>query len=94
MAKKKDFTEGDHSFKNWFRIMKENNYITIAVIALVAVIIELWNLGNIVAFIGESTTGGAIAATICALIPVGMLTIVSIKGLYQKWKNLKEGRSR
>ena len=51
MDREKDLTNGDHSFKNWFRIMKENNYITIGAIALIAVICELWNLGEIIQFI-------------------------------------------
>ena len=94
MNNKKDLTNGDHSFKNWFRIMLDNNYITIGVIALIAIILELWNLGEIIQFIKDSSSGAVIASLIGILIPWGMLTIVSIKGFYQKWNDLKNGRSR
>ena len=94
MTKKKDLTGGDHSFKNWFKIMKENNYITIAVIALSAIIYEFWNLEEIIQFISESaTTTGIIMVSILILIPWGMLTIVSIKGFYQTWNNLKNKKT-
>ncbi len=97
MNKKKDLTGGDHSFKNWFKIMWENNYITIASIALIAVIAELWNLREVIEFIGNTfsyTVFGGIMTLIGALIPIGMLSIVSFKGFYQKWNDLKNGRSR
>ena len=93
MSNKKDLTGGDHSFKNWFRIMKENNFITIGVVALIAIICELWNLGEIIQFIKDSDALGGIMTTTLTLIPWGMLTIVSIKGFYQKWDNLKKGKS-
>ena len=88
MNKKKDLTNGNHSFKNWFRIMKENGYVLRFIIMLIATVAfgffpEILDIGPdsawrwiMLAFLG------------------GITILISYKGFYQKWNDLKNGRSR
>lgn len=97
MAEKRDFLDGDHSFKKWFQIMFKNGYIFIFLVALSGMIAQiiLWN--EMIDMIRENfsySTFGGIAATFAMLIPSLMMFIVSYKGFYQFWNDLKKGNSR
>lgn len=67
-------------FKKWFKVMWENFYIQLFVIALVFLCIGFfgldgWNL-------------------LLLLIPFAILVIVAYKGFWQFWTDLKTGNSR
>ena len=88
MKKKKDLTNGDHSFKNWFRIMERNGYVTIFVIMLAATI-AFGFFPRILDIEPDSTWRWILLAFFG-----GITLLISYKGFYQKWKDLKNGRSR
>lgn len=96
MEQKHDFLEGDHSFKNWFKIMWKNGYIFIFLVGLSAITAQFikWNamIGMVNDNFNDSTFGG-IACVIAMLIPWAVTGVVSYKGFYQFWNNLKNGRS-
>jgi len=74
-----------------------NFYITIGVVAIIPFIYQLFNLQEVIGLVSDGfsiSPVGGIAALVLMLIPIGMLTIVSIKGFYQKWDDLKKGKSR
>jgi len=89
MKKKKDLTEGDHSFKNWLRIVgKENSYLLMFVIFLAATIVSVF-FPNTIGAMPDETWNLYIAGF------TGLITIlIGYKGLYQKWNDLKNGRVR
>jgi hypothetical protein len=90
---KRDFLKGDYSFKNWFRIAWKNKYIQICVLALAAMIYQVWNLGDMIALLEDNfaySAGGGIMATIGLLIPSAIFIITAYKGLYQHWNHLKD----
>lgn len=75
-----DFTNGDHSFKNWFKIMWSNGYIQIFAAALLAFFLILFNLSGTQLWV--------------LLLPILIMGVVGYKGFYQFWNDLKNGRSR
>lgn len=88
MNKKNDLTGGDHSFNNWFRIMWENGYISRFAIFFLATIISLFFPGFIGAMPDESWNLYVAGFT-------GLITIlIAYKGFFQKWNDLKNGRTR
>jgi hypothetical protein len=95
---KKDFLNGDHSFKNWFKIMWGNHYIQIFVVAFGILIYELTQIGKLGDIISENFANGGIAGgifTIIALcLPLTVSAVVAYKGFWQFWDDLKNGRSR
>ena len=50
----RDYLNGDHSFKRWFKIMWKNSYIQIFTVALVAVIVQLFKFGTMVDLIVDN----------------------------------------
>ena len=94
---KKDFLDGDHSFKNWFKIMWGNHYIHIFVVALAITIYELCVFSKVVDTVQENFMVGVaegIMTTMGVSIPPAITIIVAYKGFYQFWNDLKNGRSR
>ena len=79
----KDFLNGDFSFKNWFRIMWDNNYIQIFLTALIT---------NILFLIFPDVAGDGQVFVVVFLSIIKL--VVAYKGFYQKWNDLKNGRSR
>lgn len=89
MNKEKDFTDGDHSFNNWLRVVAiDNVYLELFVLFLAATIISLF-FPNIIGTVpGENVN-------LCIAGFTGLITLfISYKGLYQKWNDLKKGRTR
>ena len=88
----------EDSFKFWFALMWQNKYIQLAVVGLVATIIELFNLGNLIDTFYENLYldgfWGGLFSFIGMIIMPAMLTLVSYKGLWQYWDDMKKGRSR
>ena len=85
-----DLLKGDHSFKKWWDIMwNVTGYIKVFLSALIANILfiifqhdDFQKEGVMGAFYG--------IITFLALIKV----IIAYKGFYQKWNDLKNGKSR
>jgi hypothetical protein len=77
---KEDFTNGDHSFKNWFKIMWSNSYIQLFVVALVILFLIVFNLSEEELWV--------------ILLPISMMVVIVYKGFYQFWNDLKNGKSR
>lgn len=86
--KKKGFLNGDYSFKNWFRIMKENGYVLRFIVMLIATVTFAF-FPRILDI--EPDNGWR---WILVVFFGGITILISYKGFYQKWKNLKEGKSR
>ena len=97
MAKKRDSLNGDHSFKNWFKIMWKNFYIQIFVVALTGLILELVNFDWVIECVRDAASmdGGFFGfLTAFALsLPVWMILVTVWLGFIKFWKDLKNGRS-
>ncbi len=92
-----DFTNGDHSFKNWFKLMFSNGYIQICFCSLFAIIIGIFNFSwcwdTITSSFVISGFAG-VCAVIFFLIPPAIFIVTAYKGLYQYWQDEIHGRSR
>jgi hypothetical protein len=92
-----DYTNGDHSAKNWFKIMLSNGYIFLAGVAFTAIILEFIFIGDLIYTVKDNfydSIFGGIVTIIGFLIPWAILAIVIWKGFIQFWRDLKSGRSR
>jgi hypothetical protein len=97
MEKKRDYLDGDHSFKNWFRIMWKNSFIFLFLVGLGGMITQLVLWNDMIEMIRENfafETFGGIMTIIAMLIPPAMVGIIAYKGFWQFWNDLKNGRSR
>lgn len=97
MTNKKDFLNGDHSFRNWFRIMWKNGYIFLFLVAIGAITAEFIFLKELIYTIKDNfydSTFGGIATIFGFLIPWMIAVIISYKVFWQFWNDLKNGRSR
>ena len=74
-----DYTNGDHSFKNWFKIMWANSYIQLFLVAVVILFIVIFGLPDQLWVL---------------TFPITMMGVIIYKGFYQFWKDLINGRSR
>ena len=88
MASKKDYTGGDHSFKNWFKIMWKNGYIFLF-LAFLAMTIAGTFFSERLDFDPNEYWNWFVAG-------FGLLgmTLIAYKGFWQFWNDLKNGRSR
>jgi len=97
MKNKKDYLDGDHSFKNWFKIMWENKFIQLFSIFSIMLIMELFNLEFAVESISNAYNDYVFAGILVgfgfAIPPLGII-IIGYKGFYQFWNDLKNGISR
>ena len=75
-----DFTKGDHSFKNWFKIMWLNRYIQLFIVSLLILFLMIFKLN------GEELWA--------LLLPISMMVVIGYKGFYQFWKDLKGGQKK
>lgn len=90
-----DFTNGDHSFKNWLKIMWQNNYIQIFSVAFTILIVEIFNMDGCMALCyGNNGFFPSLFAVILLLLPITVASIVAYKGFYQFWSDLKSGNTR
>lgn len=80
---KENFLNGDHSFSMWFKIMWKNWYIQLFILALLCIV-------GIVTLYGEKDSGFYIAL----VIPIVIMLVISYKGFYQFWNDLKNNSSR
>lgn len=69
-------------FKMWFKIMWMNWYIQLFIISLAAIALVLCS----------SLEGLDLALAI--VIPTASATVITFKGFYQFWNDLRNGRSR
>ena len=79
-----DYLNGDHSFKMWFKIMWQNQFIQTFIGALVLAILF------IIYYDGDFDWIYVVALS----IPVSAMVLIAYKGFYQFWDDLKNGRSR
>lgn len=94
IPKRPDFTGGDHSAKNWFKIMWQNSYIQLFAVFLTMFVFQILNLDWCAeVWLDCYTDGwiGTIAASIGMLIPISGSIIIGYKGFYQFWEDLKKG---
>lgn len=82
--KEHDYLQGDHSFKMWFKIMWQNQFIQTFVAALVVSIM-------VILYYDEDYDMWFAAAL---SIPILAMIIIAYKGFYQFWDDLKKGKSR
>ena len=97
MTNKKEFEDGDHSFKKWFSIMWKNGYIFLFLVGLGAMITQLVMWDEMMEMVRENyswSTWGAIMVTIGMLMPAAIASVIAYKGFWQFWNDLKNGRSR
>lgn len=97
MNNRRDFLNGDHSFKRWFQIMWKNGYIFLFLVGLGGVITQLAMWDEMMEMVRENysySTMGAIMVTIGMIIPVAIASVVAYKGFWQFWNDLKGGNSR
>ena len=88
MTNKKDYLNGDHSFKKWFSIMWKNGYIFLfSIFTLISVLFGLFP--EVVQMEGE--TGWRWGVFGFGLFGMGL---IAYKGFWQFWNDLKNGRSR
>ena len=70
------------TFKDWFRLMRQNHYILFFLIGLGA-------------FIGMLTQyDGSTIFTIVLAIPVLIMIVIAYKGFYQHWRDMQNKTSR
>jgi hypothetical protein len=90
MANKKDYLNGDHSLKNWLKIMWKNGYIVLfSLFSLIAVMFGLFP--EAIDMEGGSYVGWRWGIFAFGLLGMG---IIAYKGFWQFWNDLKNGRSR
>jgi hypothetical protein len=88
MANKKDYLNGDHSLKNWLKIMWKNGYIFLfSIFLLMSVVFGLFP--EVVMM--EGGTAWRWGAFGFGLLGMGL---IAYKGFWQFWNDLKNGRSR
>lgn len=93
----KDYLDGDHSFKNWFKIMWKNGYIFLFFVGLGGMIAQLVLWNDMIDMIQDNfaySTFGGIATIVAMLIPAAITGLIVGKGFIQFWNDLKNGRSR
>lgn len=94
---KRDFLNGDHSFKMWFKIMWKNGYIFLFLVGLTMLVFELANLPQVLVWNMDAWEEGifpGILVTIGNFIPISMVGLIAYKAFYQYWQDLKNGISR
>jgi len=98
MANKKDYTNGDQSFKNWFKIMWKNKYILLFLVALTGFVFELIYFKDVIAMVTDAANADGVGFGILAgfglSLPALMMIVIGYKGFYQFWNDLKNGTSR
>jgi len=71
----KDYTNGDHSFKNWFKIMWKNFYIQLFLLGLAFTIYGFIDLEGI--------------DQLLLIIPILAMIAIAYLGFYKFWKELR-----
>lgn len=83
-----DFTNNDHSFKNWFSIMWKNGYIVIFFLAIAVLLFALSKAEDII------QDSGIFWLCVVSAIPAAVIIVIAYKAFYQFWKDVMNGRSR
>lgn len=95
--KRPDYTGGDHSFKNWFKIMWQNSYIQLFALFFGLLVLQITHFKWCVDVWKDCHADGVIgtiAASIGMAIPITGTLIILFKGFMQFWRDLKSGNSR
>ena len=94
---KYDFTGGDHSFKNWFKIMWGNTYIQLFIVFLTLLVFQIIYFQDCLEYCRDAYESGiaeSILMTAGMLLPIGGVLLIGILGFIRFWNDLKNGRSR
>ena len=94
---KKDYLDGDHSLKNWFKFAWGNGYIILFMVNLALLITEIVLIDYVINLISEtieSNIFGGLGLILVSLVPLSSCFTLVYKGFYQHWNDLKNGRSR
>lgn len=92
--KRPDYTGGDHSFKNWFKIMWQNSYIQLFALFLGLLILQITHFKWCVDVWKDCHSDGVIgtiAASIGMAIPIAGASIIAYKAFFQYWRDLRNG---
>lgn len=93
----KDYTNGNHSFSNWFKIMWKNSYIQLFVVFFSVLVIQVINIKKCIEIlleVKEDTLFAFLFTSFYMLIPLLVVVTIIHKGFIQFWNDLKNGRSR
>ena len=87
----------ENSFKWWFALQWQNKYIQIFLLTFTITVIELcnpiWVYDTISDNFSDSVMGG-ILSIVGLLIPLVVTSVVSFKGFYQYFIDIKNGTNR
>lgn len=95
-SKRVDYTGGDHSFKNFFKIMWGNNFIQLFLLFLGLTIAEIIGFKTVIGWVIDAFddgTGTGIFVSIFIVIPASVTAYIAYK-INQFWEDLKSGNSR
>ena len=93
----KDYTGGDHSFANWFKIMWKNSYIQLFFIFLLVLIIQITHINFCIELLVEIKNDNLFSFLLISFamaMPLLVVLVIIHKGFLQFWNDLKNGRSR
>ena len=88
----------ENSFKFWFALMWQNNYIQLFLVGFSATLAELIRFDWVKDTVSSNFSDGGVAGGIFTLI--GLITmpimagIIIYKGFYQFWNDISKGQSR
>lgn len=92
-----DFTNGDHSWKNWVRVMWGVRYLQLFAIGFALLIAQLFNLGWCYDAYSNAADDGVLAIMLTSVgmfIPLTICCVIAYKGFYQFWQDQTHGISR
>ncbi len=92
-----DFTNGDHSWKNFIVMTWKTQFLKLWIIGVVLTILQLfhlpWCIDTIIGAFQDGVLGGLLTC-MGMLIPLTWVVLIGYKGLYQYWNDMKNGISR
>ena len=92
-----DGIDFENSFKFWFALMWQNKYIQLFGVALTVTIIELFKFNICIGAVIDNYSDGMLASLMTSmafLICPTIMGVISYKGFYQFWNDIKTGKSR
>lgn len=87
----------ENSFKFWFALQWQNTYIQIFLVSFTLLVLQFCNLGKTIQWFSEAWLegiGSGIMVSMGLLLPLVVTLVISYKGFWQYFDDLKNGRSR
>lgn len=87
----------ENSFKFWFALQWQNKYIQLFILFFSGLVFELYNINTIFSILLETYSeniGTGLFVTPFLFIPIGGVLIISYKGFWQYFKDIKNNTSR